>query len=98
MISILNAYLYQKSLKYDISNGVFRTSAALEVDFFVVIIYSFKPLTVSIENSVLEDLRVLDPPLITSALLMMSNKLIFCRVFKYKSGDVIDLQLPESRS
>ena len=75
-----------------------RTSAALEVDFFVIIVYSFKPLTLSIENSVLDDLGVLDPPLITSALSMMSNKLIFCRVFKYKSSDVVDLQLPESRS
>ena len=97
MSSILNAYPYQKSLKYNISNGVLRTFAALEVDFFVVIVYRFKPLTVSIENSILDDLGVLDPPLITSALLMMSNKLIFCRVFKYKSGDVVDLQLPESR-
>ena len=41
-------------------------------------------LTVFIENTVLDVLGVLDPPLITSGLLMASNNLIFCRLLKYK--------------
>ena len=54
------------------------------MEFFVIIVYSFKPFTVFIENSVLDVLGVLDPPLITSGRLMTSNKLIFCRLLKYK--------------
>ena len=57
-----------------------RTSAASEMKFFVIIFYSFKPLTIFIENSVLEAVRVLDLPLIMPRLLMTSNKLIFCRL------------------
>ena len=54
------------------------------MEFFVIIVYSFKRLTIFIENSLLDVLRVLDPPLITSGLLMTSNQLIFCRLLKYK--------------
>ena len=48
------------------------------------IVYSFKPVTVFKDNSVLDVLEILDPPLITSDLLMISSKLIFCRSPKYK--------------
>ena len=73
-----------QSLKQNKSSGVSRTLAALEIDFFVIIVYSYKPVTTFIENSALDDLGLLDPPLITSSLLMTSNKLIFCRVSTYK--------------
>ena len=54
------------------------------MEFFVIIVYSFIPLTFFIENSVLDVLRVLDPPLITSGLIVTSNNSIFCRLLKYK--------------
>ena len=54
------------------------------MEFFVIIVYSFIPLTFFIENSVLDLLRVLDPPLITSALIVTPNNSIFCRLLKYK--------------
>ena len=47
-------------------------------------VYGFMLLTIFIENSVLDAVGVLDPLLITSGLLMVSNKLIFCRLRKYK--------------
>ena len=54
------------------------------MEFCVIIVYSFKPLTIFIENSVLDALVFLDPPLIKSGLLMASNKLVFYRLLKYK--------------
>ena len=54
------------------------------MEFFVIIVYSFIPLTFFIENSVLDVLRVLDLPLITSGLIVTSNNSIFCRLLKYK--------------
>ena len=45
------------------------------MEFFVIIVYSFKPLTVFIENSVLEA---------GPEGLLMTSKLIFCRLLKYK--------------
>ena len=72
-------------MKQNKYSGASRTFASLEIDFFVIIVCSYKPVTISIENSVLDDLGVLAPPLITSSLLMTSNKVIFCRVFKYKT-------------
>ena len=83
MISPLDAYRYQKSAKYNIARGVSRTSTASEMEFFIIIVNSFKPLIILIELSVL-DVEVLDPHLITARLLMMSNKLIFCRLLKYE--------------
>ena len=44
------------------------------MEFFVIIVYSFKRLTFFIENSVLDILGVLDPPLLTSDLLMTYTK------------------------
>ena len=54
------------------------------MEFFVLIVYSFKPLTIFIQNSALDIAWVLDSPLITSGLSITSNKLIFCRLLKYK--------------
>ena len=79
-----NAYRYQKPGKQNIASGVPRTFPSSEMEFFVIIGYSFKPLTIFIENSVLQVVGVLDPPLITTGLLVVSNKLIFCRLLKYK--------------
>ena len=53
------------------------TSAAYQMKFFVKIIYSFKLLTIFIDNSVLDVVGVLDLPLIMPGLLITSNKLIF---------------------
>ena len=55
-----------------------------DIVFFLIIAYNFKPLTIFIENSVLDVLEVLDPPVITLGLLMTSNKLIFYRLLKHK--------------
>ena len=63
---------------------MYLDSLRREMEFFVITVYSFKCLTIFIENSLLDVLRVLDPPLITSGLLTTSNKLIFCRLLKYK--------------
>ena len=54
MISLLNAYSYQKSAKQNIAKGVSRTSAGSEMEFFVIIVYSFKSQTVFMENSVID--------------------------------------------
>ena len=64
---------FTMSAKWNIARGVFRTSAESEMEFFVIIVYSLKSLTVFIENSVLNILGVLDAPLITSGLSMTSN-------------------------
>ena len=85
LISLLNAYRYQKSAKQNVARGVSSINAASEMEFLVIIVFSFKPLTVFIENSALDVLGVLDPSLITlSLLLITSSKLFFCRLFKYK--------------
>ena len=54
------------------------------MEFFAIIVYSVKPSTVFIENCVLDVLGILDPPLVTSGSSMTSNKLIFCRLLKYR--------------
>ena len=54
LISLLNAYSYQKSAKQNIAKGVSRTSAGSEMEFFVIIVYGFKSQTVFIENSVID--------------------------------------------
>ena len=64
---------FTMSAKWNIARGVFRTSVASEMEFFLIIVYSLKSLTVFIENSVLNILGVLDTPLITSGLSMTSN-------------------------
>ena len=64
---------FTMSAKWNIARGVFRTSAASEMEFFVIIVYSLKSLTVFTENSVLNIFGVLDAPLITSGLSMTSN-------------------------
>ena len=84
MISLPNAYRYHKSAKYNIVRCVSRTTAASEMEFFVIIVSSFKPLSVFAEKTVLDVLKALDPPLIRSDLLMTSNNLIFSRLLKYK--------------
>ena len=84
MISLLNEYRYQKSAKQNIAIGVSRTSVVSEMGLFAIIVYSLKPLTIFMEKSVLDVVGILDPSLIKSALLMMSNMLIFCRLLKYK--------------
>ena len=83
LISVLNAHRYQKSVKQNIARGLSRISTA-EIEFFMIIVYSFKPLTVFIENSVLDVWGVLYLPLIVSRLLITLNKLIFCRLLKHK--------------
>ena len=67
----------------DIARVVSRTSAASGMGFFVIIVYNFRSLSFLIQNSVLDVLEVLDLPLITSGLLMTSNKQIFCGLLKY---------------
>ena len=64
---------FTMSAKWNIARGVFRTSVASEMEFFLIIVYSLKSLTVFIENSALNILGVLDTPLITSGLSMTSN-------------------------
>ena len=80
----LNAYQYQKSEKRNIARAVTRTFAAPGMLFFVIIVYGFKSLTIFLENSILDAVGALNPPLITSGLLLTSNKLILCRLLKYK--------------
>ena len=65
--------VFAMSAKWNIARGLFRTSVASEMEFFLIIVYSLKSLTVFIENSVLNILGVLDTPLITSGLSMTSN-------------------------
>ena len=65
--------VFTMSAKWNIARGLFRTSVASEMEFFLIIVYSLKSLTVFIENSVLNILGVLDTPLITSGLSMTSN-------------------------
>ena len=44
LVSLLNAYSYQKSAKRNIATGVSRTFAASEMEFFVIIVYGFESL------------------------------------------------------
>ena len=54
------------------------------MDAFAVIVHGFKLLTLSIKNSVLDNMGVLDLPLIMPGLFTTSDKLIFHRLIKYK--------------
>ena len=73
----------QNSAKDNIVRGVRRNSGVSQMEFFMIIVHSYKLSTIFVENSILYVVGILDPPLVTSGLLMMSNKLIFCRLLKY---------------
>ena len=45
-----NVYRYQNSAKQNIARGGYRTSPTSKMEFFVIIVYSFKPLTIFTEN------------------------------------------------
>ena len=53
LISPLNAYQYHKSVEQNIARGKSRTPAMSEMGLFVIIVYSFNPLTIFIEKSII---------------------------------------------
>ena len=60
-------------------------SIAPEMDPIVLIVYGLKPLTIFIENSLLDAMVVLDLLSVTFSLLTTLNKIIFSRLLKCKT-------------